>query len=196
MIMKITAIIVMAVFYAAYLGKKFSQKRQGVTTNQIAVGNKPRNVMMVEKIMGVATFVVIPVELLSIALYPKLTLVQSLRDCMPMQIAGVAVAALGVLTFIVAMLTMADSWRAGIPEKDRTAFVQHGIYRISRNPAFVGFDLMYTGLLVAFPNVIHLVCALLAVVMLHLQILNEEKFCVEVFGKEYEDYSKKVRRYL
>lgn len=88
------------------------------------------------------------------------------------------------------------TWRAGIPEKDRTAFVQHGIYRISRNPAFVGFDLMYIGLLVAFPNVIHLVCALLAVVMLHLQILNEEKFCAEVFGKEYDDYSKKVRRYL
>lgn len=193
---KIAAIIVMAVFYAAYLGKKMSQKRQGVKTNQIAVGNKPRNVMMVEKIMGVATFLVILVELLSIALYPKLTLVPALRDCMPMQIAGIVIAALGVLTFIIAMLTMADSWRAGIPEKDRTAFVQHGIYRISRNPAFVGFDLMYLGLLVAFPNVIHLVCALFPVVMLHLQILNEEKFCAEVFGKEYEDYSKRVRRYL
>lgn len=194
--MKITAIILMAVFYAAYLGKKFSQKRKGILTNQIAVGNKPQNVIMVEKIMGVATFLIIPVELISIASYPKLTLVPVLRDCMPMQIAGVVIAALGVLSFIVAMLTMADSWRAGIPDKDRTAFVQHGIYRMSRNPAFVGFDLMYLGLLVAFPNVIHLVCALLAVVMLHLQILNEEKFCAEVFGKEYEDYSIKVRRYL
>ena len=186
----------MAVFYAAYLGKKFFQKMQGVKTNQIAVGNKPRNVIMVEKIMGVATFTVIPVEILSIALSPKLTLIPNLRDCIPMQIAGVAIAALGVLIFIVAMLTMADSWRAGIPEKDRTAFVQHGIYRISRNPAFVGFDLMYIGLLVAFPNVIHLVCALFAAVMLHLQILNEEKFCAEVFGKEYEEYKMKVRRYL
>ena len=186
----------MAVFYAAYLGKKFSQKRKGILTNQIAVGNKPRNVMLVEKIMGLATFIVIPVELLSIVLYPNLTLVPALRDCLLMQIIGVSVAALGVLTFIVAMLTMADSWRAGIPEKDRTAFVQHGIYRMSRNPAFVGFDLMYLGLLVAFPNVIHLVCALFSVVMLHLQILNEEKFCAKVFGKEYEDYSKRVRRYL
>lgn len=194
--MKIAAIIVMAVFYAAYLGKKYSQKRKGILTNQIAVGNKPLNVMLVEKIMGVATFIVIPVELLSIVLYPNLTLVPALRDCLLMQIIGVSVAALGVLTFIVAMLTMADSWRAGIPDKDRTAFVQHGIYRISRNPAFVGFDLMYIGLFAAFPNVIHLACALFSVVMLHLQILNEEKFCAKVFGKEYEDYSIKVRRYL
>lgn len=146
MIIKIAAIIVMAVFYAAYLGKKMSQKRQGVKTNQIAVGNKPRNVMMVEKVMGVATFMVIPAELLSIALYPKLTLVPALRDCMPMQIAGVAIAAIG--------------------------------------------------LLVAFPNVIHLACAMFAVVMLHLQILNEEKYCAKIFGNEYEDYCKRVRRYL
>ena len=34
MIVKITAILEMAVFYAAYMGKMFSQKRQGVTTNQ------------------------------------------------------------------------------------------------------------------------------------------------------------------
>lgn len=194
--MKITAIIVMAVFYAAYLGKKYSQKRKGILTNQIAVGNKPRNVMLVEKIMGVATFLVIPAEILSIVLYPKLTLVPALRDCTPMQIAGVSVAALGVLAFIIAMLTMADSWRAGIPAKDRTDFVQHGIYRISRNPAFVGFDLMYIGLLVAFPNIAHLILALFPIVMLHLQILNEEKYCTEVFGDQYLQYCRSVKRYL
>ncbi|MGN1219674.1 MAG: methyltransferase family protein [Candidatus Cryptobacteroides sp.] len=193
---KITALIIMAVFYSAYLGKKFAQRRQGITTNQIGKGDKPRKVLLIENIMGWATFAVIPVEIISIILYPGMTLVPVLRDCQVIQWAGLAIAAIGVVFFITAMLTMADSWRAGIPDSDKTAFVQKGIFRISRNPAFVGFDLMYIGLLLAFPNLIHLLFAIFPIVMLHLQIRQEEVFCRKAFGSEYEEYCKRVRRYL
>ena len=193
---KITAFVLMAVFYSAYLGKKFAQSRQGITTNQIGKGDKPRKVLLVENIMGWATFVVIPVEIISIILYPRITLIPTIKFCPVLQWAGLAIAAIGVVFFIVAMLTMADSWRAGIPDSDKTAFVQRGIYRISRNPAFVGFDMMYIGLLMAFPNIIHLLFAVFPVVMLHLQIRQEEDFLRKTFGTEYEEYCKKVRRYI
>ena len=194
--MKIAALIIIAVFYAAYLGKKYSQRRKGITTNQIGKGDKPRKVLLVENIMGWATFVVIPVEIISIILYPRITLIPAIKFCPVLQWTGLAIAAIGVAFFIVAMLTMADSWRAGIPDSDKTAFVQKGIYRISRNPAFVGFDLMYIGLLLAFPNIIHLLFAVFPVVMLHLQIRQEEDFLRKTFGTEYEEYCKKVRRYI
>lgn len=80
------------------------------------------------------------------------------------------------------MLTMSDSWRAGIPDSDKTASV--------------GFDLMYIGRLLAFPNLIHLVFAIFPIVMLHLQIRQEEVFLRNTFGTEYEEYCKKVRRYI
>ena len=193
---KFTAFVLMAVFYSAYLGKKFAQSRQGITTNQIGKGDKPRKVLLVENIMGWATFVVIPVEIISIILYPRITLIPAIKFCPVLQWTGLAIAAIGVAFFIVAMLTMADSWRAGIPDSDKTAFVQKGIYRISRNPAFVGFDLMYIGLLLAFPNIIHLLFAVFPVVMLHLQIRQEEVFLRNTFGTEYEEYCEKVRRYI
>lgn len=193
---KITAFVLMAVFYSAYLGKKFAQSRQGITTNQIGKGDKPRKVLLVENIMGWATFVVIPVEIISIILYPRITLIPAIKFCPVLQWTGLAIAAIGVAFFIVAMLTMADSWRAGIPDSDKTAFVQKGIYRISRNPAFVGFDLMYIGLLLAFPNIIHLLFAIFPIVMLHLQIRQEEVFLRNTFGTEYEEYCEKVRRYI
>ena len=193
---KITAFVLMAVFYSAYLVKKFAQSRQGITTNQIGKGDKPRKVLLVENIMGWATFVVIPVEIISIILYPRITLIPAIKFCPVLQWTGLAIAAIGVAFFIVAMLTMADSWRAGIPDSDKTAFVQKGIYRISRNPAFVGFDLMYIGLLLAFPNIIHLLFAVFPVVMLHLQIRQEEVFLRNTFGTEYEEYCEKVRRYI
>ena len=69
-------------------------------------------------------------------------------------------------------------------------------YRISRNPAFVGFDLMYIGLLMAFPNIIHLLFAVFPAVMLHLQIGQEEDFLRKTFGTEYEEYCRKVSRYF
>ena len=78
----------------------------------------------------------------------------------------------------------------------RQMIVKAPIYRISRNPAFVGFDLMYIGLLMAFPNIIHLLFAVFPVVMLHLQIRQEEAFLRKTFGTEYEEYCKKVRRYI
>ncbi len=38
-------------------------------------------------------------------------------------------------------------WRAGVSEKEKTELVTAGIYRWSRNPAFLGFDLLYIGFL-------------------------------------------------
>lgn len=109
---------------------------------------------------------------------------------------GIAVAALGVLVFIIAMVTMKDSWRAGISEKDKTQLVTTGIYRISRNPAFLGFDLMYIGVLIAFFNYLNLFFVLFAVIMLHLQILKEEKFLIATFGERYSKYKRRTGRYF
>lgn len=195
-ITKIIALALLAIFYAVYFGKKIAQKKQGIQTNQIGVGNKPKQVLRIERLMGVATLMVVPVEVVSITIFPQWTLLSWLYDCPALQWTGLIIAALGVVFFITAMLTMADSWRAGIPEKDRTQLVQTGIYRISRNPAFVGFDLVYIGLLLAFQNLLHLVFALFPIVMFHLQILQEEPYCRATFGAEYEAYCKNVRRYL
>ena len=193
---KIIAFALLGIFYAAYFGKKIAQKKQGIQTNQIGVGCKPKRVLRIERLMGAATLLVVPVEAVSIAVFPQWTLLSCLYDCPTLQWAGLIIAALGVAFFITAIRTMADSWRAGIPEKDKTQLVQTGIYRISRNPAFVGFDLVYIGLLIAFPNLLHAIFALFPMVMLHLQILQEEPYCRATFGAEYEAYCKNVRRYL
>lgn len=193
---KIIAFALLGIFYAAYFGKKIAQKKQGIQTNQIGVGCKPKRVLRIERLMGAATLLVVPVEAVSIAVFPQWTLLSCLYDCPALQWAGLIIAALGVAFFITAIRTMADSWRAGIPEKDRTQLVQTSIYRISRNPAFVGFDLVYIGLLIAFPNLLHAIFALFPMIMLHLQILQEEPYCRATFGAEYEAYCKNVRRYL
>lgn len=184
----ISALLIMVLFYGIYYTKKIAQKRKGIQTTQLGRG-KEKSVRRVEAILSVATFLIVPVELFSIFLgwnhMPS-----------PVRIAGVVAGFAGDMIFLAAVLTMRDSWRAGIPKTDRTEFVSHGIYQYSRNPAFLGFDLMYTGILLIYFNGVLLLFVIWVIVMLHLQILQEERYLETVFGDEYRAYKKRTGRYL
>jgi len=187
--MKRLGIIILAFFYAVYLGKMLLQKRKGIQTDQIAKGKKKDKVFYTELIMKIATYAVVVMEVLSI-----LNLEQKLPQAI--QIVGVGLGFLGDIVFAAAVITMKDSWRAGLAENDKTEMVTVGIYQISRNPAFLGFDCVYIGILLMFFNVPLLLFSIFAMVMLHLQILQEEQYLQSVFGNDYVEYKKKVCRYI
>lgn len=187
--LQIAALSILALFYIAYFTKMLLQAKKGVKTNQMAKGSKPRKLVIIESLLKMATYCIIPVEIISILC--DLRMWKS-----PAAHIGIIIAAFGVSVFVIAMTTMRDSWRAGIPEKDKTSLVTNGIYRLSRNPAFLGFDLMYLGILISFFNYLHLLFALFAVLMLHLQILQEEAFLTATFGDPYTDYKKRTGRYF
>ncbi len=65
---------------------------------------------------------------------------------------GIFLNLFGLLIFSIAMITMKNSWRVGIDKDIKTEFIKHGIYKFSRNPAFVGFGLMFIGLFFTFNN--------------------------------------------
>ena len=183
------SIVLLLVFYGIYFGKMLWQKKKGIRTNQIAKGDKAEELMYIEFIMKIATIGVPVYELVSILWGIN-------KASENMRIAGLIIATVGVMIFGLSVYTMRDSWRAGIPESDRTKMVSEGIYSISRNPAFCGFDLTYIGILLMFFNIPLLVFTCFAIFTLHLQILQEEKYLEKVFGIEYREYRRKVFRYL
>ena len=187
--MKFAALFVIVFFYSVYLGKMLAQRKKGIRTDQIAVGKKKGPLFWTEFVMKIATYSVVAAEIISVfAVGPILPL--------PVQVAGVVIGFLGDAVFLCAVITMKDSWRAGIPENDRTKMVTGGIYSVSRNPAFLAFDLVYLGVLLVLFNIPLLAFSVFSAVMLHLQILQEEKFLPTVFGDEYTNYKNHVRRYL
>ena len=188
-IIQIVALVVIAAFYVAYFTEMILQRRKGVKTDQMGRGSKPKKVIVIEILMKIATFSVVAAEVISVIF--DFAMWKSSYAFI-----GIGIALAGVVVFIVAMVTMRDSWRAGIPSEDETELVTSGIYRISRNPAFLGFDLVYAGILVAFFNYFHLFFVLYAVIMLHLQILQEEKFLAGRFGDRYVEYKKRTGRYF
>ena len=185
---RLLALSVLAVFYGIYLAKQWMQKRRGIQTMQIGRG-KDAQTHTVETLMGIATVGIIPAQLLSIA-FGWSHLPANAR------FTGFCVGMLGDLIFLISVLRMKDSWRAGIPEEDRTELVTDGIYAFSRNPAFLGFDLQYIGVLLMFCNLLTAAFTVFAVSMLHLQILQEERYLTAAFGPEYLQYRRHVLRYL
>lgn len=185
---RFAALIILAIFYATFLLKMFLQRRKGISTSQVGKGNKPKATRRTELHLGIASAIIIPTELICVLL------VHPWHDAAGW--IGIALAAVGVVVFLLAIVTMRDSWRAGIPAKDTTSLITDGIYQISRNPAFLGFDLIYLGLLIAFFHPIHLIAVLYAMATLHFQILQEEKFLAGAFGDPYLRYKAKTARYL
>lgn len=186
---RIAGALIIAAFCAVYLGKALAQRKRGIRTYRIAQDRSDPQRFRVESIMQIATVGALIAGVISIALDTGMF-------STGVRIAGLLVGLAGVGIFAASASTMRDNWRAGIAPDDKTEMVTSGIYRCSRNPAFLGFDLMYLGILLAFFNWPLLVLTLLAVVMLHLQILQEERYLSTTFGKCYSEYRSSTRRYL
>lgn len=189
MLFQIIAIVLLVLFYGCYFGKMLLQRRKGIQTDQIGKGKTGRT-LLIERVMKVATIAVPIGEAASILL--NIT-------CLPdwLRWAGLGIALLGTGVFICSVVTMRDSWRAGVSATDKTELVTHGIYRFSRNPAFLGFDLVYLGILLAFFSWWLLALSAFAAVMFHLQItLVEEPFLQGAFGEDYARYQRSAMRYF
>lgn len=185
--------IIMVLFYGSYLFKQLLLKRKGIFTNRLGRGNKPARTFKIETALKLATFSMAAVQLISLFVIKKtyLLLTQPV-----IRFTGISIAFLGTVVFITAMACMKTSWRAGVDTTQNTALIKSGIYRISRNPAFLGFDLFYIGYCLAFSNPLQIMFTLLCVVFLHLQILEEERFLPTAFGIPYEEYKQVTARYF
>lgn len=189
MLFQITGIAILLVFYGCYFIKMAAQRRKGIQTDQIGRG-KVGFVRFVEITMKIATYLAPVAEAVSI-LMNRTLLSLSLR------VVGAGIGVLGTAVFVLSVVTMGDSWRAGVSNEGKTELVTNGIYQISRNPAFLGFDLVYIGILMMFFNGVLLAASVFAILLFHLQIVNvEEEYLLEAFGEEYLRYRKKVCRYI
>lgn len=183
-----TGIGILAFFYLVYFGKMLLQKKKGIQTDQLAKQQEKSLSFYFEVVLKGLTYGVVIVELISIF---------AVQDYLPMPVVilGAVFGILGDLIFAAAVFTMKDSWRAGLANGDDRV-VTNGIYQYSRNPAFLGFDLVYIGIVLMFFNWILFGVSAAAMLLLHIQILREEKYLTKLHGEEYLKYKRRVNRYV
>ena len=80
---------------------------------------------------------------------------------------------------------------------ETTALVTEGMYRYSRNPMYLGLLLLTISSTIWFGTWFGIILNAIFIYLINLlQILPEEEALLDIFGKEYEDYKKKVRRWI
>lgn len=83
------------------------------------------------------------------------------------------------------------------PRAPTTSVVTTGVYRITRNPIYLGYFCMTLGVPLIFGNVWGLVAApIQAYLFNRLIITREESYLSGKFGQDYLDYTSKVRRWM
>jgi protein-S-isoprenylcysteine O-methyltransferase Ste14 len=105
------------------------------------------------------------------------------------------VSLLGIFLSIISILNLGASTRLGLPT-ERTVFKTNGLYRFSRNPMYVGFNLITISSMLFHASILVFAMGIFSICVYHLIILAEEKYMEGQFGQEYLKYKSKVRRYF
>lgn len=101
----------------------------------------------------------------------------------------------GLLFTVFSLINLGSSTRFGLPT-EKTEFKTNGLYKISRNPMYVGFDLLTISSMIYTLNIWVIALGIYSIVIYHLIILGEERFLKNRFGEQYTAYMLKIRRYM
>jgi protein-S-isoprenylcysteine O-methyltransferase Ste14 len=91
---------------------------------------------------------------------------------------------IGLLISLTSNFNLGRSLRIGLPFEE-TLLKTHGLYRFSRNPIYLGFNLLSLASMVYFLNVWITLLGIFSVFVYHQIIRGEEKFLEKTFGAEY-----------
>jgi protein-S-isoprenylcysteine O-methyltransferase Ste14 len=87
----------------------------------------------------------------------------------------------GLLFIIISFINLGKSTRLGIPE-EFTELKVIGLYKFSRNPMYIGFNLLTVSAILFVNNFFVLILGIYSIFIYHLIILSEEKFLENRFG--------------
>lgn len=194
----IISFLLLCIFGVSYITKLIIlTKKNNINANVFGKGKKIKETLIIEKCLQAITFIGLGIWVVDalLPMFAEKWFIVLLKNCR-LSFLGLITTSIGVLFFILAMVFMKTSWRVGIDKTTKTNLITFGLYRYSRNPAFVGMDLMFIGTAATYTNLITIIVASLVIIGLHLQILQEEKHMQEMFGKEYSEYAAKTPRYL
>ena len=167
--------------------------------NPIAIGGGKKGLVLIVELFAFGGLVLWIIEMVAYALHANFHIFPSpldmvLIDSNVARIAGVVLVSIGLLVFMAAFVSFGDSWRVGFDIKTPGALVTGGIFALSRNPIYVFLDLWFIGIFLLNGRLIFLIFALLTLVVIHWQILQEETFLTKLYGQPYDDYRGRTRR--
>ena len=110
---------------------------------------------------------------------------------------GVILILLGLVSAISAAGLFRKADTGIVPFSEARTLVTTGAFRFSRNPMYLGMVLVLLGTACAIGTVSGLLVTPIFMLIIELRFIRpEERMLREVFGAEFEDYCRRVRRWL
>lgn len=112
---------------------------------------------------------------------------------------GIFVSTVGFLLLIISIKSFIDNKTTINPLnlKKSTYLVTSGVFRFSRNPMYLGMLLFLLGTAIILNIIGGLIISILFIFYMNFfQIIPEEKALQNLFGKNYRNYRKTVRRWI
>ncbi|HHY82771.1 MAG TPA: isoprenylcysteine carboxylmethyltransferase family protein [Clostridiales bacterium] len=109
---------------------------------------------------------------------------------------GVVLCMIGLTFFLLTLISFSKSFRVGIDEEQPGPLITTGTFAISRNPIYTALGIILLGIFLIFSNWILLLYLIAGIWLFNRQIHREENSLKKVYGEEYMEYCKKVRRYF
>jgi protein-S-isoprenylcysteine O-methyltransferase Ste14 len=101
----------------------------------------------------------------------------------------------GFLTYllgaIIETIAMLDFFTTAVDKP-----VTKGVYRISRNPMYLGMFLIFIGIGIACVSWLFLLLTTALIILIHISVISEERLCLEKYGDAYGEYMIRTPKWI
>jgi len=113
------------------------------------------------------------------------------------RVAGILFILMYLLFFATAMVRFIRSKNTLVTIKPATSLETSGIYSFTRNPMYLSLICLYCGLAVFLGNWWTFIFLPLLIVIVQFYVIKkEEQYLQQAFGSNYDDYKRRVRRWI
>jgi protein-S-isoprenylcysteine O-methyltransferase Ste14 len=110
---------------------------------------------------------------------------------------GGAFLLLGALVIVAGTERFRNAGTDPKPWRSSTSLVTTGIYRVTRNPMYLGMAILYAGFAILFDSFTALLLLPVAILLIRTQVIaREERYLLGKFGADYDAYKQDVPRWF
>lgn len=194
----IYALVLFGAFFALWKGKQYLQKRSTGHDPEVFLRSQDPlqrflfYFFVLLRVSGGALIVAHGVGLENVWGFQRLSVLENASY----NHIGFGIGVVGLMICLIAQYTMGASWRVGIDQERPSELVIRGIFRMVRNPTYLGLLLLVAGLWIIWPTPASTAYFLLIFFFIEVLVRGEESYLEGLHGKKYLDYKSHTQRYL
>jgi len=102
---------------------------------------------------------------------------------------------IGFVIYLVGLIIQIIAWQ-NLANASVDKPVTKGVYRISRNPMYIGDFLTFFAIAIVSLSWIFLLVVIISVINNYIAIISEERECLVKYGDEYQEYLDRIPRWI